>query len=45
VVVIAESAKSREIQDSGLTNSEVRRVRAQALGAPSREVMRSEEGG
>jgi hypothetical protein len=42
---IAELVKSQEIQDSGLANSEVRRVRDQALGAPSHEVARSEEGG
>jgi hypothetical protein len=45
VVAITESGKSREIQDSGLANSEVCRVRGQALGAPSHEVARSEEGG
>jgi hypothetical protein len=32
---------AEEIQDSGLANSEVRRVRAQELGAPSREVAKS----
>jgi hypothetical protein len=32
---------AEEIQDSGLANSEVRKVRAQELGAPSREVAKS----
>jgi hypothetical protein len=34
-----ELEKSQEIQDSGLANLEVRMMRAQALGAPSREVV------
>jgi hypothetical protein len=32
---------AEEIQDSGLANSEVHRVRDQELGAPSREVVKS----
>jgi hypothetical protein len=38
---VSNRESAEEIQDSGLANSEVRRVRAQELGAPSREVAKS----